>query len=236
MVGRPLVLAVDLDDTLYLERDYVNSGLASLSKWLASAHGIHGFYSASALLFEQGVRHTIFNQALDQLGYSYDPALITAMVAHYRSHSPTISLPHDARWFLQWVRSRCYTALITDGYSVAQRRKIDALGLHNTFDHIVVCDELGRECWKPSRVPFDDVIRCARTHSSRAIYIGDNPGKDVLGPANAGWSAILLRRKGGEHEREPIGCLRPTAVVESLHEAVSVVVDIWSRRGAAPRG
>jgi len=57
------VVVFDLDDTLYLERDYVRSGFRAVDAWLAS-RGILGFFGEAWANFENGLRGKAFDRAL----------------------------------------------------------------------------------------------------------------------------------------------------------------------------
>ena len=89
--------------------------------------------------------------------------------------------------------------LVTDGYIQTQKNKIKALGLNNIFDQILITEELGREFWKPSTVPFSKICDKLEVIPMEAIYIGDNPKKDFKGPNQLKMDSIRLRLKDGEH-------------------------------------
>ncbi len=86
------VIVFDLDDTLYLERDYVRSGFLAVE----AASRISGFAAQAWSLFVEGARHTTFDLTLERLGKApSEPALVPQLVAIYREHVPDISLPAD---------------------------------------------------------------------------------------------------------------------------------------------
>jgi putative hydrolase of the HAD superfamily len=64
---QPWCVVVDIDDTLYLERDYVLSGLREVDDEVVRL-GARGFREAAETLFENGVRGTLFDDALRELG------------------------------------------------------------------------------------------------------------------------------------------------------------------------
>ena len=98
--------------------------------------------------------------------------------------------------------SRVYKlGLVTDGYIQTQKNKINALGLNNIFDQILITEELGRKYWKPSTVPFSKICDKLGVIPMEAIYIADNPKKDFKGPNQLRMDSIRLRLKDGEHYR-----------------------------------
>src|SRR5882757_3201151 len=95
-MSRPLSLVFDLDDTLYLERDYIRSGFDAVGVWLSDTVGLKTFSTIAWKLFEKGHPENIFALALQESGYQIDEPLIGRMVEIYRTHPPQISLPPDA--------------------------------------------------------------------------------------------------------------------------------------------
>src|SRR5690554_5592925 len=89
-------IVFDIDDTLYLERDYAKSGFNAVGKWAEQELGIAGFGAVAWRKFEAGTRQTIFNKALDALQVDYDIDLIKKLVHIYRPHAPAIELLPDA--------------------------------------------------------------------------------------------------------------------------------------------
>ncbi len=143
----------DLDDTLYLERDFVLSGFAAVDRWLSSARGVEGFGERAGRIFREGARGRIFDTVLAELGLHAAPAEVERLVAVYREHTPTVSLMPDAEAALAWAAEAFQLGLITDGCAAVQRRKICALGLEARIACRIVTDEWGRESWKPSPEP-----------------------------------------------------------------------------------
>ncbi|MGQ9635778.1 MAG: HAD family hydrolase, partial [Bryobacteraceae bacterium] len=66
-MSQPFV-AFDLDDTLYLERDYVRSGFEAVGEWAKERLGIGDFTQRAWRWFQQGRRGDIFNQVLVEIG------------------------------------------------------------------------------------------------------------------------------------------------------------------------
>jgi putative hydrolase of the HAD superfamily len=191
-------IVFDLDDTLYSERDYVHSGLREASAWWCRTHGGASFFARAWELFEAGTRGNLFNLCLEEQGATPGSDEIQGLVAAYRSHTPEIELFEDARWVLEEFSER-RLALITDGYLVAQRAKVAALGIASRFEVVVFTDELGRERWKPDPAAFEKVMRDMRVSGRDCVYIGDNLTKDFVGCKRLGWRTVHVSREDGEH-------------------------------------
>ncbi len=193
------VVVFDLDDTLYLERDFVRSGFRAVDRWLASEHAALGLFEIAWRLFEAGERGRIFDQALPHLGVAAEPPLIQRLVAVYRDHEPEIALLPEAADLLAWLRGRCPLALLTDGDEATQRRKVRALGLEDYCRPIVYTDALGRAHWKPSPKGFLSIQRRFGLPPERFVYVGDNPARDFRAARTLGWRTVRIRHPGGRH-------------------------------------
>ena len=82
----------DLDDTLYLERDFVKSGFRAVARWLQHENGLPEKDTFTRLwsLFTSGERGDLFDRLLgDDLKKK---ALVNDLVSVYREHEPKISL------------------------------------------------------------------------------------------------------------------------------------------------
>lgn len=191
-----MLYVLDVDDTLYLERDFVKSGFHAVDVWLKQNCEVENFFEAAWRLFEEGARGNIFNLALAQtIGMNKgNDAIIEQLVTVYRSHEPDISLLPDALEFL-FYRDVGSLAIITDGYSHVQWAKIKALQLDLMVGQIIVTGDWGQTFWKPHPRAF---IKISQGHEPKeCIYIADNPKKDFFAPKNLGWRpSIRIRRKG----------------------------------------
>ena len=204
-MGRVQVVVFDVDDTLYLERDYVRSGFRAVGDWLASEHGVTGFSDAAWNTFLSGVRGRIFNHALEALGCEQTPELIGQLVKAYREHDPDIALAPDAAVALEEAVKRGPVSVITDGPVASQERKVRALGLQ-AVAHPVICTwRAGREFGKPHERAFREVEEATGMSGERLVYVADNPTKDFVAPRALGWRTIRVRRPGGLNTPLPTG-------------------------------
>lgn len=194
------VVVFDLDDTLYLERAYVLSGLAAVGRWIAERRGVEGFAGVAAALFEGGRRGDIFDAALAALGQPATPEFIASLVRVYRRHRPDITLAPDAARWLDRVPSGWAVALISDGPAASQSRKVAALRLvERGIEPIILTDRWGTAFRKPHPRGFRRVQRVYGLAARACIYVGDNAAKDFLGPRRLGWASVQVCRPGGLH-------------------------------------
>jgi putative hydrolase of the HAD superfamily len=194
-------LVLDVDDTLYLERSYVESGFAAVGAWVSNTLGVEGFAENALSAFAAGARGDVFNQVLARIGIEPTPALISALVDCYRTHRPDIELLSDAEALIaQASQLGLPIAVITDGPAVSQRRKVASLRLAEHCDPIVITDDTPDVRSKPDPSAFRLVEQRWGVDPKRLVYIGDNPAKDFRAPHALGWRTVRVRRTGGLHE------------------------------------
>lgn len=222
----------DLDDTLYLERDYVASGFRAIDMWLQTQVGIAGFFDAAWRAFHNGVRGTIFNHALGELGDQDDPELVGRLVEIYRAHEPQIDLLGDASSCLDELAGNVVLGLITDGPAVSQRAKARALGVGQFIPEMVFTEELGPGLSKPHTMAFELVQRRTSTLGPRCVYVADNPAKDFSGPKRLGWSTVRVRRRDGLHA----GVVSGSDVDVEVTDLSDLHVLIADLGGRSPKG
>lgn len=191
----------DLDDTLYLERDFVMSGFQAVERWAEQRLGIQNFAESCRQLFERGERQRVFDRALAELGVTAHPATVTRLVQVYRGHAPNISLAPDADRAL--TRYRGHLGLISDGPAETQRAKLKALGLEERLNHIVLTGELGAAAGKPSPIPFIEMELMTGARDRNLVYVADNPTKDFLAPRQRGWRTVMIERPERVHLAPP---------------------------------
>jgi putative hydrolase of the HAD superfamily len=192
-----LCVVFDIDDTLYLERDYVLSAFRAVGIWAERWLAIDGFGEACWAEFDSGRRSTIFNRALASFGIEPTPELISGLVELYRTHEPCIQLAPDGSRMLSEISGRYPIAVVSDGPLASQSRKADALGLRAIASPVILTEIFGHQFCKPHTRAFKEVA--AAVSAEHYVYVADNPAKDFIAPCDLGWTTIRVRRFGGLH-------------------------------------
>lgn len=220
---QPKVLVLDIDDTLFLERDFVRSGFLATESVIASQFGKQGFADECWALFLQGERHTIFDQLLDEFNIEKTPALIQSLIKAYREHTPTIELLPDAIKLLQAAHKTIPITAISDGPLKMQQNKVHALQLDRWIETILLTDLWGPEAEKPNRKCFLEIERIYGLSGRDCIYVGDNPGKDFVGPNELGWISVRIRRELGIYSlEEPEARGKPDIEITDLTQLLEI--------------
>lgn len=117
----------------------------------------------------------------------------TELISTYRNHQPDISLSPGTRALLKNIKGKSgKLGLITDGRSQTQRAKLEALGIQDLFDKIIISEELGSE--KPAKRNYMVIEEAFPDHSY--CYIADNIRKDFIAPNQLGWDTVCLLDNG----------------------------------------
>ncbi|HEX6165442.1 MAG TPA: HAD family hydrolase, partial [Acidimicrobiales bacterium] len=199
------LVVLDIDDTLYLERDYVRSGFTAVDAWARNELGVDGLGERAWAAFESGVRRTIFDEALAGVGVDGAPNLVPRLVEVYRSHVPTIEMLADARDWLDGLAPHIAVAVVTDGPLASQQAKAEALVIARWADLVVFTESLGPGQGKPHPAAFEHLERELGVSGDRCAYVADNPAKDFVAPHRLGWRTVRVRRPGGLHAEVPSG-------------------------------
>ena len=180
----------DLDDTLYNEIDYARSALAFAGGLIEAAFQLENAASFLVESFENGL--------YDPIGalwkkYALPTAARSDVIAAMRGHLPTIDLPQDSVEALTGLEPQGIKwSLLTDGRSLTQRMKIEALGLTNVSG-VYISEE--RNVGKPELGAYSQIAN-DQPDACEFWYISDNPAKDFVVPNALGWKTIMLRDRG----------------------------------------
>jgi putative hydrolase of the HAD superfamily len=130
-----------------------------------------------------------------------------------REHS--VELYPDALDLLAAMRSRgVRLALVTNGASDAQRKKIERFDLERRFDAVLIEEELG--AGKPDARVFREALARVECAATESWMVGDNLHRDVAGAQGAGITGIWVDR---ERRGLPSAArVRPDRIVVGLLE------------------
>ncbi|KQV81254.1 HAD family hydrolase [Rhizobacter sp. Root1221] len=166
-------------------------------------------------LFERGTitraeyRLRRFSEPLAAIGAPPNPALVVHLNRLFMecvNDRPMLygdALPVLARLRAEGVR----TAILTNGPSDGQRRKLEATGLEAAVDLVAIGEETGFS--KPLPRAYHAIVEHFAFDPADALMVGDSPELDYDGARLAGLQALLLdrdaRHRGGT--RQSIGSL-----------------------------
>lgn len=224
-----MIVAFDLDDTLYRELDYVESGFRAVAEHVANAHPITSI-EAYELLMESMARSgrgRQFDDLLRVVG-AFSVRQRDALVQVYRQHEPEIELPSEASSVLKALAAEGHRLfLVSDGNHHVQNRKVEALGIRSFVEHAYLTGRYGHEATKPSTKVFELMLERTRAKAADLVYVGDNPNKDFIGVRSLGGSTIRVLT-GGFANEVPAPGYEPDLSVDSISK-VPDALELLSR-------
>lgn len=195
-----ILVAFDIDDTLYKEREYVMSARRYISEQIARKYGDRYPQLTPEALMKVMEPYSVHGPgAFDALVEFLPPEVsrdyggIPQMVRDYRTHPyPAITLRPDAEKLLRRLKAEgIATAIITDGTVRTQTSKARALGVTQLVSPalISVSEAVGSEKYSP--LPFLRIM-ALMPGVKKYVYIADNVAKDFYWPRRLGWLTIAL--------------------------------------------
>lgn len=180
------VIVFDLDDTLYSEFSYKVSGIKAVIQTIVR---LYPEWTPEQLNTVIDFRK---NDWLDRLCLycGFNESEKQTLLWQYRLHKPDIVPYIAANDFCHLIKDFVATALITDGRSLTQRLKLEALGLYDCFDDILISEAYSSD--KPDEKRFRHIENKYCAQAEQFIYIGDNIKKDFISPKRMGWLTIGL--------------------------------------------
>ena len=162
-------------------------------------------------------RRTVFEMIREK--FNLDSS-VDSLLADYRKRVIELSaLTPGAKQCLELLREAGYlTAIVTNGSSGQQHGKIDALGLRNLVEAVVVSGDLGIK--KPDARVFQAAADATGSRLVGSWMVGDSPTHDIVGGSLCGAKTAWLNR--GRNWIETAA--EPTVTISSLTDLVPAII------------
>ncbi len=132
------------------------------------------------------------------------------------SKSEVVEGAHE---LMDYLRGKGYRMHIcSNGFHEIQYKKLEASGLRDYFDNIILSEDAGAN--KPSPIYFDYAFKVSGARREDTLMIGDNIQNDIQGALNSGVNALLFNRWGIDVTESAI---TPTYVVKTLEEIKNIL-------------
>ena len=179
------VVVFDLDDTLYQEADYVDSGVRCVCDQVNTLYGKRLYLEVRDAL-QQNPRVDWLAMLCESVGLP--PVAKQSLLWLYRLHEPDIQLSVGCKAALEKITDAASAvAVLTDGRSITQRLKLKSLRLSGL--PVYISEEHGSS--KPAPDRFKAIERDFL--AEHYVYVADNPVKDFTGCNPLGWIGIGMR-------------------------------------------
>ncbi len=211
------LIALDLDDTLYKEIDFLHSGYREIARQLSADFGLDYNVMYDMMIHPRNNAFDDLDMYLRQHDVPSD-INISWMVNVYRIHYPDIKLDNETEHTLKLLAGfpENRLAIITDGRITTQQAKIDALGLHRFIEPelISISESIGAK--KSKKFPFERMMSL-NPDCDKFYYIGDNPAKDFYWANKLGWTTIQLNDDGRNIQKQNIVIPSPYRARHSIN-------------------
>jgi len=137
--------------------------------------------------------------------------------AYWEGFCRTATLNPGAREILQRLAPHFKLGLVTNGESGAQRSRLQATGLGQYLECVVISDEAGYA--KPAREVFDLALSKLGVSARETLYVGDSVEHDYNGALNAGIDFCYYQPDEQRHRE-----LRPRFRVSDLRDLVHMLI------------
>ncbi|AXF77112.1 pyrimidine 5'-nucleotidase [Erwinia tracheiphila] len=120
---------------------------------------------------------------------------------------------------LNALKGRVKMGIITNGFTVLQRARLQRAGLLSCFELLVISEQVGYA--KPHPAIFEHALqKMGNPPRARVLMVGDNPDADILGGIRAGLATCWLN---AAQRATPEG-LYPTWQVETLEQLQDILI------------
>jgi HAD superfamily hydrolase (TIGR01549 family) len=167
--------------------------------------------------------HARFRIFLRRLGIPNGPAadsfLEAAIAEQMRQLRHAMEFPEENRAALDALRSKYRMAVLSNfDYGPTVEAALADFGIHDRFEVIVVSADVG---WrKPHPEIFRETLRRMGVGAHEAVFVGDTPEADVVGPQAVGMDVIWIDRGNAPL---PPSVTPPTHTVSSFAEVADLL-------------
>lgn len=220
-------LIVDLDDTLYARRQFLQSGFRAVAAHAATAHGIDAALLLATLTaaLDEGDS----SRALQRLcaEHALPQTDVQQLLQVFRDHTPTLAFDDDVAPALRRLRAAGWRIVIlTNGLPSVQERKLTALGAAALVDHVVFAEQFAPK-GKPAAETFRHALQRLGLPAGRCVCVGDDPVNDIAGARALGLRTIRIVR------HTAFTPLREADALVRTFEEVPGVAGLLLERGAS---
>jgi putative hydrolase of the HAD superfamily len=218
-------LVFDLDDTLYLESDFVTSGYRAVAQFIEENYGCDykQVFTTMMTIFVEHGRRAVFPTLLDR--FLNSSVSLADLIDVYRRHSPKIRLFPGYFELLQRLAPQYRLGIITDGLPEVQERKVKILKLDKVVNKIIYTWKYGPEREKPHPFSFQLMLRHLDTDPVSTLFIGDNFEKDCRGAHRAGMKCAQLHSSVHSRQTSSGNEEIPDFFISSLYQLPQILQD-----------
>jgi len=188
----------DLDNTLvdflYMKNQAINSAIKGMIKaGLKISHNeakikIFDIYEKKGYEYQE-----VLNQFIVSIYGSINYKILAAGIVSYRraKEKSLLTYPNVGKTLINISKMGLKLGLITDAPSREAWTRLYSVNLHNIFDKVITSDDT--KTFKPSKIPFQLILKYFNILSNEAIMVGDWPERDLNGAKNVGMQTAFAK-------------------------------------------
>lgn len=167
---------LDLDNTLYDEKQYLYPAYHAIAKKLASGYSLNEIELTNFLIkaFEEGGREKLFDRMCEK--YQIPQSAIPEMLSTMRDLklATSIELYPKAKLFIEKLIAEKKTVfIVTNGNLRQQQNKVNSISWGESFPHLIfIYTALFQP--KPNRASFDYLVKEYSLSPEKCVMIGDS--------------------------------------------------------------
>jgi len=170
----------------------------------------------------------VLSEALNQLGYSLEPAdkiIVEAAEAYMEPWIQARTIDRYAPSILRKLRKKHKLGIVSNiTYSPALWKTLERFDIVNLFDVVITSVDVG---WrKPSPKIFKKALQSLNVLASETVFVGDELDHDVEGAQKVGMRTILLKKKSIEDTPSKV---KPDATIYEIKELPSALESLETK-------
>jgi len=119
---------------------------------------------------------------------------------------------------IRQLRLNYHLAIISDGQSAYAVPELNAVGLFDTFDPVIISGDLGYR--KPDPRLFENALKHMQMGPSEVLYVCNDMDRDVYGAQRVGIKTVFFRSNQGQQEKEDV---QPDYIIYHFPELLHAV-------------
>ena len=217
--GNAVIALIETFEVFHLERYFADPQVFYDAYWRANID-LWGRYAKGEITRDFLIVERFRRPLSEGKGLEITEALCLEMSEVFLGFcSSKPGVVEGAHELMDYLRQKSYRIHIcSNGFHEVQYKKLDACGLRDYFDTIILSEDAGVN--KPSPLYFDYALKVSKASRETTLMIGDNLQSDILGALNAGLDAMLFNRWAIDDKDIPQS---PTFIVNRLQDIMDIL-------------
>ena len=190
----------DLDNTLLDFSGFKRGTALAAAKAMKQAGVPHDEKMIYNKIFEiydkKGIEYQLtFNEVLHELGIEnpshFERAKQAAIIAYTKKKFELIKPRASVTRVLNSLKGKYELGIVTDAPKDKAWQRLILAGLDGYFFPVITFSDTNVQ--KPSTTPFKRALALLKIQASEALYVGDNPERDIIGAKKVGMRTCLAK-------------------------------------------